>query len=241
MFEPLPRQSLSGSVFEQLRDQIVGRQLSAGDALPSERMLAELLGVNRGAVREGIKRLQQAGLITVRHGGSTVVLDYLEEGGLELLPALLIDKNGRINPAAARSIMALRGRLAPSVAASAAARPNPKLADALELHLEALVKASERPADAQEAAMDYWSELVRGSGNLAFRLAFTSMSKTYRQIWPLLTEALAPEFGDHANLRALTRAVANGNPQAAREAAAAHVAIGEQAILQLMDRYEASQ
>lgn len=240
MFEPLSRQSLSGSVFEQLRDQIVGHQLAAGDALPSERLLAELLGVNRGAVREGIKRLQQTGLIAVRHGGSTVVLDYLEEGGLELLPALLIDKNGRINPAAARSIMALRSSLAPSVAASAAARPNPALAERLTVHLEALVQADQRPADAQEAAMDFWAELVRGSGNLAFRLAFNSMSKTYRQIWPLLTEALAPEFGDQANLRTLTNAVAKGDPQAAREAAAAHVAIGEQAVMQLMDRYEAA-
>ena len=240
MFEPLPRQSLSGSVFEQLRDQIVGRQLAAGDALPSERLLAELLGVNRGAVREGIKRLQQAGLIAVRHGGSTVVLDYLEEGGLELLPALLIDKNGRINPAAARSIMALRSSLAPSVAASAAARPNPKLAQDLETHLEALIEAAKRPAVAQEAAMNYWAELVRGSGNLAFRLAFNSMSKTYRQIWPLLTDALAPEFGDHTNLRTLTQAVADGDPDAARNAAAAHVAIGEQAVQQLMDRYEAA-
>lgn len=240
MFEPLPRQSLSGSVYEQLRDQIVGRQLAAGDALPSERLLAELLGVNRGAVREGIKRLQQAGLITVRHGGSTVVLDYLEEGGLELLPALLIDKNGRINPAAARSIMALRSSLAPSVAASAAARPNPQLAQGLETQLEVLIEAATRPADAQEAAMNYWAELVRGSGNLAFRLAFNSMSKTYRQIWPLLTDALAPEFGDHTNLRALTQAVADGDPDAARAAAAAHVAIGEQAVQQLMDRYEAA-
>lgn len=240
MFEPLPRQSLSGSVFEQLRDQIIGRQLAVGDALPSERLLAELLGVNRGAVREGIKRLQQAGLIAVRHGGSTVVLDYLEEGGLELLPALLIDKNGRINPAAARSIMALRSSLAPSVAASAAARPHPKLAHRLETQLETLIKAAERPADAQDAAMDYWAELVRGSGNLAFRLAFNSMSKTYRIIWPLLTEALAPEFGDQANLRALTDAVSKGDPRAAREAAAAHVAIGEQAVTQLMDHYEAA-
>ena len=45
---------------------IIGRilegKLEAGSALPSERFLAEEFGVNRHAVREALKRLEQAGL-----------------------------------------------------------------------------------------------------------------------------------------------------------------------------------
>ncbi|MGB1580837.1 MAG: FadR/GntR family transcriptional regulator [Nevskiales bacterium] len=69
MFEAVAKQSLSEAVFDQLRSRIIRGDLSAGDELPSERILCDMLGVNRGAVREGIKRLQQAGLVQVRHGG----------------------------------------------------------------------------------------------------------------------------------------------------------------------------
>src|ERR1700756_3455409 len=90
-FRQVVRQSLSESVYLQLKDKIVRQELAAGSPLPSERELSELLGVNRGAVREAIKRLQQAQLVAVRQGGNHLVLDFHSEGGLELLPSLLLD------------------------------------------------------------------------------------------------------------------------------------------------------
>ncbi|UUY06381.1 winged helix-turn-helix domain-containing protein [Svornostia abyssi] len=42
--------------------------MAPGDPLPSERVLAEQFGINRHAVREAIKRLQQAGLVVVSQG-----------------------------------------------------------------------------------------------------------------------------------------------------------------------------
>ena len=93
-FAAVRKQSLSDSVYRQLHDKIVRLELKAGSELPSERDLAERFGVNRGALREAIKRLQQAGLVAVRHGGNHVVQDYLEEGGMELLPGLLVNSKG---------------------------------------------------------------------------------------------------------------------------------------------------
>ena len=57
--------------------------------MPSERTLAEELGVNRHAVREALKRLQQAGLIRIAQGGATRVLDWRQSGGLEVLLDLM--------------------------------------------------------------------------------------------------------------------------------------------------------
>ena len=110
MYQSVAKQSLSEAVFLQLQDRIISQRLPAGEELPSERKLAELLGVNRGAVREAIKRLQQAGLIEVRHGGNSTVMNYLETSGMELLPTLLVDANGHINAAVARIPMMLRAR-----------------------------------------------------------------------------------------------------------------------------------
>src|SRR5512147_1770870 len=87
---PIPRKSLSDAVFEQLRDQIVNGQMQPGSPLPAERILCEALGVNRSSVREGLRRLQQAGLVAVRHGGASQVLDYHGSAGLDLLESLLV-------------------------------------------------------------------------------------------------------------------------------------------------------
>lgn len=54
MFEAVSKKSLSDEVFDQLSSRIVNHELKAGDELPSERILCELLEVNRGAVREAI-------------------------------------------------------------------------------------------------------------------------------------------------------------------------------------------
>lgn len=76
MLKPVRRQSLSDAVFDQLRDRIVSGAMRAGDPLPAERALCEALGVNRGAVREALKRLAQARLVAVQHGGASRVLDF---------------------------------------------------------------------------------------------------------------------------------------------------------------------
>jgi len=230
MFTAVRRQSLSESVYRQLEDRIVRQELKPGAELPAERELSERLGVNRGAVREAIKRLQQAGLVAVRHGGNHVVQDYMQEGGLELLPSLLVNKQGRVNGAVVRSIMAMRSALAPDIAAAAARRPNAALAGELDALLE---RMRARPSDRlalQEHALTFWKLLVEHGGNIAFRLAFNSMTKTYRQAWEVLTPVLETEFRDFDNLAAIAAAVRGGQAEAARRAGRAHVELGRAAV-----------
>ena len=90
MFEPIQKQSVSDAVFSQLRTQILAGRLAAGVALPAARTLCRMLGVNRGAVREEIRRLQEARLVSVQHGGATRVLSFLDTSGPDLLAELLV-------------------------------------------------------------------------------------------------------------------------------------------------------
>lgn len=57
--------------------------------LPGERDLAAQLGVTRPTLREAVQRLARDGWLTVAHGKSTVVNNYWEEGGLNVLGALV--------------------------------------------------------------------------------------------------------------------------------------------------------
>lgn len=228
--EPVARQSLSESVFLQLQDKIVRGELAPESALPSERALSEALAVNRGAVREAIKRLQQAGLVAVRHGGNHTICNFEEEAGLELLPSLLVDGRGRLDIEVLRSIMAMRSALAPEVAASAAEKGGEALAAKLETLLDRMRQAERDLVQLQALVFDFWKTLVAGSGNIAFRLAFNSMTKTYVQAWDAIRTTLEPELRDIGNLRAIAAAVRARDVQAARTAARRHIEIGRAAM-----------
>lgn len=58
--QPVNRRSVPEDVFEQIVAEVLSGQMQPGEPLPSERRLAEVLGVSRPAVREAIKRLTEA-------------------------------------------------------------------------------------------------------------------------------------------------------------------------------------
>ena len=83
--------------FELIADSIRGK-IGSGDKLPPERALAEQFGTSRNAVREALRSLEHAGLITLHkgaHGGAFItngdprvisrsIEDLMHLGGLTL-------------------------------------------------------------------------------------------------------------------------------------------------------------
>ncbi len=114
--QPVNRRSVPDEVFDQVLAEVVDGGIEAGEALPSERRLAEVLGVSRPAVREALQRMAQTRLVEVRQGGSTTVRDFRRYAGLDLLPRLLV-RRGDLDPAVARSILEARLVVGPGVAA----------------------------------------------------------------------------------------------------------------------------
>ncbi len=68
-----------------LRGSILRGEYPAGTKLPGERELSARLGVSRATLRAAITLLQGEGLLRAVHGSGTVVLDFRETGGVELL------------------------------------------------------------------------------------------------------------------------------------------------------------
>src|SRR5687767_10172709 len=62
-------------VFVQLAGAILRGQLTPNNALPPERDLATRFDISRVLVREAIHRLKDLGLVRVKQGGLTTVLD----------------------------------------------------------------------------------------------------------------------------------------------------------------------
>lgn len=67
------KQSIPDSVSLQIQQLIANKELKAGDKLPSQRDLAEQLGVGRPAIREALKRLEAMGIVKVQHGKSSTI------------------------------------------------------------------------------------------------------------------------------------------------------------------------
>lgn len=237
--QPVARQSLPDAIFVQLRDQILSGALVPGSALPAERVLCEELGVNRGAVREALRRLEQARLVSVRHGGSTRVLDFRSSAGMDLLVELLRTGAGDLGAQVVRGIIEMRSALGPDVARRAALRRAPEVPAALREIVRAMRAAQGDLARLQPLSLGFWTELVAASGNLAYQLAFNSLREVYESSWDLLRGILADEIADTRGFEELADAVEAGDAPAAEERARRILQLGEQRLARILARIEA--
>jgi len=74
-FTIIKRESTLEVIVQQIKDQIKKGILKPGEKLPSERKLADLLGVSRASVREAIQALAFSGYLEVIQGKGTYVLE----------------------------------------------------------------------------------------------------------------------------------------------------------------------
>ena len=116
------RTSLPDQVFHRLVSDVLAGRYAPGERLPTQRALAAELGVNMASVREGVKRLEQLGLVEVRHGDAMRVLDWRLHGGPDVL-VHLIARAGSLDVEMVRAVMEARrlllaesGRLAAGAA-----------------------------------------------------------------------------------------------------------------------------
>jgi GntR family transcriptional regulator, transcriptional repressor for pyruvate dehydrogenase complex len=232
--QPVKRRSVSDAVFDQLSDEIVAGRLGPGESLPAERALTELLQVNRQAVREALKRLGEAGLIEISHGGSTRVRDFRRNASLALLPRLMLRPDGTVDPATVRSVMEMRAALGPDVARRAAERATGEQAASLGAVVERMATAGGDPAALVQLDLQFWDELVDASDNVAYRLAFNTLRHTYEPVADVLAGAMAGELGDLRNHRTIADAVGDADADAAERAARRLLVKGTAAITALV-------
>jgi DNA-binding FadR family transcriptional regulator len=195
--------SVSGRIYEDLRGRILAGETRA---LPSERRLAEDLGASRHAVREALKRLQQAGLISISHGGATRVRDWRRHGGLELL---LETRELPAGLEIERAVLEMRASVGADAARRCAARASAVVRAELEARAEML--AAETDLDVRNSIYEaFWDLIIDGADNLAYRLALNTLVSG-QQALDLDARLIAAELSDPVAIRALARAIAAGD------------------------------
>lgn len=239
--QPIARQSIPEEIFRQLAADVINGERPPGDTLPSERALAEALGVSRAAVREALGRLERAGLIHIRQGGSTVVQDYRNSSGFDVLP-LLLAHGGQADHDTLASVIEARAIIGPQVARLAAQHAHrfPGITDRLRT-LTREIREETDPLQRMWRALAYWELIVEAADSIAFRLIFNTMKNSYVPALDVLVNVMAAEVSDIARYEALTKAVVDADAEAAESASAAMLALGTQAFQHLLAEMQRTQ
>lgn len=218
-WRPVGALPLSEQVHRQLLNAIIEGNLSG--TLPPERELAASFQVNRHVIREAVKRLQQANLVEVNQGGATRVLSVDHHARLDLLPDVIV-RNGVLDEGVARAVLELRACVGADAARLCALR-----SAAVGGQLTIPVPAAP-VAELEEGNLEFWSAIIDGSGNLAYRLSLNTLMAVIESIGRSVGGAelmglLHDEYRRVKQLTALATAISNGDAVEAHRLAADHL------------------
>src|SRR3954453_19129958 len=208
--------AVAGRVFTQLSEQILSGRYEAGEKLPAQRTLARELGVTMTALREALKRLEQLGLVEVRHGDAMRVTDWRLNGGLDVIAHVLFAAGG-LDRAVLADVMEARRLMLAQSAGLAAERRDAGQAAQLEQLAERFASAPDA-ASAQALDWAFFHELVEAARNVVLLLVMNTIRDIYLQRGELF-QAVVAERGELAPLYArAARAVERGQGDAAARA-----------------------
>jgi GntR family transcriptional repressor for pyruvate dehydrogenase complex len=212
------REPISSEITRRLLDYLLSGRVRPGARLPSERKLAEALGVGRSHARQAIKSLTLFGLVDVRQGNGT----YLKRTDSPLLP-LAIEWGLRLGAKRTTDLVEARHYLEVLVAGLAAERRD----DADLAEMQRLVNIMERTTGTDEfvaADVAFHLEITRAAGNQSLIQIMQSI-RALLEVWISRVVhtpgATSVTWAEHA---AVLYAIEAGDPKAARAAMEAHMA-----------------
>ncbi len=218
-----PRRNIAEKIAHTLRASIVKGRLQPGEALPSERVLAEKYDVNRSSVREAMKRLEAWGLVTIRQGGATRVAEVLLDAGMSLVPELL-KAGGKLGLGVLHDLHEVRGLLLGWSAEQAALKADAASVARLDTLARAMSEPRQKAAALQALDCDFFEQLVLISGNQLLLL----FSRVVRDLYFRAPERFLPMYRadvfDAGHHRRAVAAIRAKDGRAAGDAMRAHAA-----------------
>ena len=199
---PPDRQRVDEQIAASIADAILDGAFPPGSTLPPERELADQLGVNRTSLRQGLARLQQMGLIEVRHGSGSVVRDPAELTHPDVVEALV----RKLGPEFLAELLEVRAALGPVIGRLAAQRGTPQDGEALDAALAA-VQGADTATARQAADLAFFHVLIHSTRNRALGLLYRWVEHAFGGREHELTQAYADADPVVADLRAITDTV----------------------------------
>lgn len=211
--------SVTDDAVERIRELILTGAVKPGDRLPQESALASQLGVSRNSIREAIRAMVQARVLTVRHGSGTYVTS--------LEPALLLEGIAfavdMLQDDQLLEVLEVRELLEPRATAVAALRRTDAQLDTIRRHFEA-TRAGTSVEELVRHDIEFHSAIITAANNATLASILDGLtSRTVRlRIWGgvVSNDAQAATITQHEEI---LRAIEDGNPILAEAAALVHV------------------
>jgi len=171
--------TLAFGLTERLKREIYSGRRKVGSRLPSERELSASLGVNRNAVREALKALEEGGLVETKRGSGTVVRDFAGRGGLENLAGVLAASAPELSRRTVLDALDFRVSYASGIAELCARNADER--EQLELGLKLLAMKGEREPGAWAASeRAFMSAVVEATHNRIFVLLQNTLAAAFK-------------------------------------------------------------
>ena len=87
-FERIVAPSPKELFIEQIVTMIISGRLKPGEKLPTEREIAEQMGINRSLVHNGMEELQRMGFVRIENRRGAFIRDYASDGNFNTLVAI---------------------------------------------------------------------------------------------------------------------------------------------------------
>ena len=215
-----PRETVVDAIVRALVQYIADNRLQAGDRLPSERTLVEMLGASRLPIREALSVLKGLGIIEAQHGRGFFVKQLDPAAVFGMLSPLLKIQTAMDQ----RHLLEARLALETDIAALAAQHRSDENLETLGTELDAMRASIRNRTEYVAHDKAFHRELAEATGNPVFGV-FTA------SITDLLAE-LHDRFRDDPTFRQaaidehelIVQAVRKADSEAARKAMQHHLA-----------------
>ena len=222
MYTPIQPRKVFEQVVVQIEQRIVSGELRSGDRLPTERELAEQFHVSRTAVREALKTLAQKGLVDMRPGRGTIVIDAASEALQHSLGLVMKLKLGEVG--GSESLVEVREILEVEIAGLAAARAGTPEIEAMQA---AVARMDEHLLDADDfiAADNRFHEaLAQATQNPLILILVNSIVHLLVEQRKLIFSHPGGSLRGQLHHKSILASVIRHDPDGARMAMRAHLA-----------------
>ena len=217
-FEMEDREPPAIELTRKLLSYFLSGPFTPGERLPSERQLAESIGVGRAAVREALKALTLLGIVRQRHGGGT----FLSSATSDLLPRT-VEWGLLLGDQQLDDLIELRNHLEPTLAELAAARRTDEHVAALRTIHDAMAAAGDDFEAYVDLDVEFHHAIADAAGNKAMGDVLAGVGSLLHA-WTHRVIIAASETSSSLKMHTpILRAIEAGDPAAARQAMEAHM------------------
>ena len=233
------KSGLPGTIFTQMRKDIIRGDYPIGSRLPAERDLAQKYEANRFAIREALAMLVQSGFAVTHPQSGTYVRDFNREGSVDTLVQVLRVKK-TIDRRTLESLLKFRFVTETEAAYEAALRATPADIDVLEANLERKKSHLDNAKALAEGDYEFHRMIITLSGDIISRLIFQS----FKPVYSFFSEYFyaisgAPEGSLEHNLK-LLKALKKKDAAASRKAMGNVLKFAEKKVFEALSNEKAS-